>query len=73
MCIGVPVRIVSIEGTKGVAELGEVQREVDLSLVEGVQVGDYVILHAGFAIEKLDEAEALETLALLNEVFTEGE
>ncbi len=45
------------------------RREVDLRLVEDLQVGDYVILHAGFAIQKLDQKEAHETLALLEQMF----
>lgn len=71
MCIGIPVKVVEADGTKGLVELGGVKRKVDLRLVDGVEVGDYVILHAGFAIEKLDEEEALETLSLLSQVFSE--
>jgi hydrogenase expression/formation protein HypC len=51
-----------------VADLDGAQHEVDLSLVPGVKVGDYVIIHAGYAIEKLDETEALERLALFREL-----
>lgn len=69
MCLGIPVKIIDKKGTLGIAELGGVKREVDLQLVEDVEIGDYVILHAGFAIQKLDEYEANETLALLRELL----
>jgi len=52
----------------GVADLEGARREVDLSLIGPVQVGDYVIIHAGYAIEKLDEGEALERIALFKEL-----
>jgi len=70
MCLGVPMKLVSIDGTDAVAEIDGVQREASLMLLdEEVAVGDYVIVHAGFAITRLDEAEALETLSIMREVF----
>lgn len=68
MCLGIPVKITKIDGNKAEAEIAGVKREVDLSIIGGVEIGDYVILHAGFAIEKLDEEEAEETLQLLREI-----
>jgi len=67
------MRIVEKERDKGIVEAGGVKREVSLHLVEGVEVGDYVIVHAGFAIQKLDEKEAEETLRLLKEMLEAGE
>ena len=67
MCLGIPAKIIEKKGNTGIAEIGGVKREVDLRLVEDVEVGNYVILHAGFGIQKLDEEEANETLALLRE------
>jgi hydrogenase expression/formation protein HypC len=68
MCLAVPARVVSIEAEKmATVEIGGVGRQVALDLVPETEVGDYVIVHVGFAIERLDEAEAQETLALLNE------
>jgi hydrogenase expression/formation protein HypC len=58
---------ISPEGT-GVAELDGASHEVDLSLIDGPAVGDYVIVHAGFAIERLDQAEADERLELFREL-----
>lgn len=70
MCIGVPMKIISIDGSLAVAEIDGVQREASLMLLgEEVAEGDYVIVHAGFAISRLDEAEALETLELMREIF----
>ncbi|MBI5656693.1 MAG: HypC/HybG/HupF family hydrogenase formation chaperone [Geobacter sp.] len=70
MCLGVPMKLVSIDGTDAVAEIDGVQREASLMLLdEEVAVGDYVIVHAGFAITRLDEEEALETLSIMREVF----
>jgi hydrogenase expression/formation protein HypC len=64
------MQIVSIEGTDAVAEIDGVRREASLMLLdEAVAEGDYVIVHAGFAITRLDEAEALETLAIMREIF----
>lgn len=68
MCLGIPVKIIEIEGLKGKAEFGGIIREVNLGLVEDIGVGDYVIVHAGFALQKLDEFEAQETLRLLEEI-----
>ena len=68
MCLAVPARVVSIDAERqGTVEIGGVGRQVALDLVPETEVGDYVIVHVGFAIERLDEAEARETLALLNE------
>ncbi|MCD6506761.1 HypC/HybG/HupF family hydrogenase formation chaperone [Candidatus Poribacteria bacterium] len=64
MCMAVPMRVVEIHGDLGIVELGGVRREVSLQLLEDVRENDYVIVHAGFAIEKLDEEAAGETLEL---------
>lgn len=67
MCLAIPSKITQIENNMAVIDVDGVRRECSLLLVEDAQVGDYVIVHAGFAISKLDEAAALETLALLKE------
>ena len=70
MCLGVPMQVVSIDGTDIVAEIDGVKREASLMILdEEVIVGDFVIVHAGFAISKLDEQEARETLKMMREVF----
>ncbi len=64
MCLAVPARIVSIQGEMAVVEIGGVARSISLALTPDAQMGQYVILHAGFALNVLDEAEAQETLRL---------
>jgi hydrogenase expression/formation protein HypC len=61
------MRVVEIDGEMAVAEITGVKRTISLQLVDDVKLGDYVIVHAGFAIQVLDEAEALETIRLLQE------
>lgn len=65
MCLGIPVRIIKIEGDKAEVETGGIVQTALLTLLPDVQVGDYILLHAGFAIQKIDEQEAKETLRLL--------
>ncbi len=70
MCLGVPMKILSRDGDTIVAEVDGVQREASVMLLgEEVGVGDYVIVHAGFAISRLDEEYAEETLRIMKEVF----
>jgi len=71
MCLAVPGKVVSKGGSLAEVDFGGVVREVDLSLVDA-DVGDYVIVHAGFAIQVLDEKEALETIELFNELLEES-
>ena len=70
MCVGVPMQVVSVAGMEIVAEIDGVKREASLMLLsDQVLVGDFVIVHAGFAIAKLDEEDARQTIALMREVF----
>ncbi len=68
MCLAVPLKIISIKGKMGIGELGGVKRKISLMLLDKVRVGDYVLLHAGFAINKLETKEAEELLQLLREI-----
>ncbi len=69
MCLGIPARIVSLgEAFRAEVEIGGIRREVDLTLVPESKVGDYVLIHVGYAIERIDEAEAMETLALIQQM-----
>lgn len=70
MCLAVPAEIRSIEGVMGEADFGGVKRSVNLSLVDA-RVGDYVIVHAGYAIEILDKEEAEKTLELFREMLSQ--
>jgi hydrogenase expression/formation protein HypC len=64
MCLALPARLVEIQGDQGVIDLGGVRKTIVLTLVDNPQVGQYVLVHAGFAIEVIDEAEAREVAAL---------
>jgi hydrogenase expression/formation protein HypC len=65
MCLAVPLRVVAVSGRTARARSAGLEIDVALDLVEGVDPGDYVIVHAGYAIQRLSEPEALETLAIL--------
>jgi len=69
MCLAIPSRITKIENNMATIDVEGVQREASLLLLEDASVGDYVIVHAGFAIQKLDESAARETLDLLREAI----
>jgi len=69
MCLAIPSKITKIENNMATIDVEGVQREASLLLLEDARVGDYVIVHAGFAIQKLDEAAAQETLDLLREAI----
>ena len=68
MCLAIPALITSIEGPMARAEVGGVARTISLMLTPEAQVGDYVLVHTGFAISIVDEQEAQETLRLLREL-----
>jgi len=72
MCLALPVAVVEVgvgvAGDGAIVDLGGVRKEISLALLDGVQVGDYVILHAGYALSKLDAQEAAKTLALFSEM-----
>lgn len=73
MCLAMPARVVEIrEGDLAVVDLAGVRKEVSLALVDDVAVGDYVILHVGYALQKLDTDEAEKTLALFAEMVASG-
>ena len=72
MCLAVPAEVKSIEGTTAKVDFGGVMREVNVSLVTA-QVGDYVIVHAGYAIEVLDREEAEKTLQLFRELLAQDD
>jgi len=67
MCLAIPSKIVKIENGMATIDVDGVQRKTSLLLVEDAVVGDYVIVHAGFALHKIDEFAALESLKILKE------
>jgi hydrogenase expression/formation protein HypC len=70
MCLAIPSKIVTIENDVATIDVDGVQREASLLLLENPEVGDYVIVHAGFAINKINEEDALESLKLLREAVS---
>lgn len=75
MCLAIPTRIIAIDPQYEVATvtLGEIRKEISLALIDGAKVGDYVLVHVGYALGILSEEEATQTLALMAEVGLIGE
>ena len=69
MCLAIPSKIVEIKEGLGVIDVDGVIRKVSLLLLDEAQVGDYVIVHAGFALHKIDEEAAMESLQILREAL----
>jgi hydrogenase expression/formation protein HypC len=73
MCLAVPARVVTLlDGETAVIDLDGVRRTISIALLEGVREGDYVIVHVGYALSRLDPEEAARTLALIAEARLEG-
>jgi hydrogenase expression/formation protein HypC len=68
MCLSIPSRVISINGNNAIVSVGGTEYEASLQLVENVKVGDYILLHTGFAIQKISEEDARETFELLLEL-----
>jgi len=68
MCLAIPGRVVSVAGRTGIVEIMGVTREVSFELLRDISVGEYVMVHAGCAIEKVNEEEALKTMELFKEL-----
>jgi hydrogenase expression/formation protein HypC len=68
MCLAIPAKLIRIDEHMGTVDTEGTQRDVSLLLLEDAQIGDYLIVHAGFAIHRVDEAEALASLKLLRQM-----
>jgi len=68
MCLAIPARVVDLDGAMATVELAGVTKRASTHLLDGVRVGDYLLIHAGFALSRLDEAEAQVTLRLLEQM-----
>ena len=68
MCLAIPLEVVEIKDNLAKVSVGDTEREVYLDLIDEVKTGDFIIVHAGFAIEKLDREEAEKTLSLFKEI-----
>lgn len=73
MCLSVPAKIIEINGDRARASVGGGVVEISLQLVDDVKPGDYVLVHTGFALEKIDDKEALKTLQLIRELSNNSE
>ena len=71
MCLAVPAKVIKVKGERAEVEIGGIKREASLSLVadQGISVGDYVLIHTGYAITKVDEAEAKSILKTWRDVM----
>ncbi len=67
MCLSVPAQVISIEGNIARVSVGGTIMNANLNLVEDIKIGDYILLHTGFALQKIDEKEAMETLKIFEE------
>lgn len=70
MCLAIPARIITVEGKTATVDFGGVTRPISIALIENVAIGDYVIVHTGYAIQKMDREEAEKTLELWREILT---
>lgn len=68
MCLGVPAKVISIEGDMAFVRIGEIEYQASIALLDEVAPGDFIILHAGFGIEKVDPEEAEETMRLIRDI-----
>lgn len=68
MCLSIPAKIIELDGTTAMAEIMGATRSISVELVPDAKIGDYVLLHAGCAIQILDEEEARNTIALFSEL-----
>ena len=71
MCVAVPLEVVEIKGNLAKVSIGNTVKEVYLDLMDDVKLGDFVLVHAGFAIEKMNKDEAEKTLSLFKELVDE--
>ena len=72
MCLAVPMKLVKIDGDEGIAAASGLERKVNLSFLKKLKIGDYVLIHAGFAMEKVDAKEAKRTIRAWKEVSRLG-
>ena len=75
MCLAIPAKVIKLKNDMGTVDMEGVQREVSMLLLQDVKIGDYVIVHAGFAIHQVDPEEAKESLKVLYELaaFASGD
>jgi len=68
MCLAVPARVVELSGDSAIVDLDGIRKETSTVLLDEIAVGDYVLIHVGFALERIDPVEAAKTLKLFDEL-----
>ncbi|MDD2679448.1 MAG: HypC/HybG/HupF family hydrogenase formation chaperone [Candidatus Omnitrophica bacterium] len=68
MCLGIPMKVIKINGDFAEAASGRLLRNINIQMLPGIKTGDYILVHAGFAIQKVDPERAKETLRIINEI-----
>lgn len=68
MCLAIPMRVVALDGDNATVELNGIQQTISVVAIKDLAIEDYVVVHAGFAIQKLDTEAALETLEILKDL-----
>ena len=71
MCLAVPMEVLSVDGDKAVVQSGGVEMTVSMTLVGDVPVGDFVIIHAGYALQSMSREEAMKSLAIFDKLFAQ--
>lgn len=69
MCVAIPGKVISIEKDNALLDFGGIKKKINIFFIEDVNLGDYLLVHAGCAIEKISKDEALETLKVFKEIF----
>jgi hydrogenase expression/formation protein HypC len=69
MCLAIPSKIVSINGKKGIVDMGGIKKEVGLDFIPEAKIGNWILLHTGFGLEIISEKDALETIEAINEAY----
>jgi hydrogenase expression/formation protein HypC len=72
MCLSIPAKIISIEGTTARASVGGAIVKASLQLIDDATIGDYILIHTGFALQKISEEEALETIRIIRDLENEN-
>ena len=72
MCLAITAKVIRVNGSNALVLIGDTEYNASILLIDDVKEGDFIMLHAGFAIQKVDEEEARETMRLLNEVAGYG-
>jgi hydrogenase expression/formation protein HypC len=73
MCLAIPAKVISLTGAVADVDIMGNRTSADISVLSDVKVGDYILVHAGFAIQKYSDDEAAETLALINEILDKAD